>query len=159
MHRNKWTTALMVSLLLICVSACTDHLRDGVAAYKAGNFTVAMQELTPVAEAGNAEAQLFIGFMYDNGEGVTQDYPIAVAWYGKAADQGEPAAQYNLAMLYGNGLGVRQDWVQALKLLNLAAIAGHAKAKEARIQAMSNMSPEQIKEAESLVEQWLKSRG
>ena len=38
------------------------------------------------AEQGNADAQNNLGFMYDKGRGVQQDYAEAVRWYRLAAD-------------------------------------------------------------------------
>lgn len=38
------------------------------------------------AEQGNAEAQLKIGYMYDMGYGVNQDYYKAFEWYTKSAE-------------------------------------------------------------------------
>jgi len=40
------------------------------------------------AEQGDASAQFLLGGMYDNGQGVTQDYKQAVKWCRKAAEQG-----------------------------------------------------------------------
>ena len=40
--------------------------------------------------------------MYDNGEGVEEDFKEAVKWY-QAADQGFANAQYNLGVIYANG--------------------------------------------------------
>jgi len=40
------------------------------------------------AEQGDAPAQYFLGRMYDNGEGVPQDYAEAVPLFRLAADQG-----------------------------------------------------------------------
>lgn len=54
-------------------------------------------------------AQLDLGFMYDNGYGVPQDYQEAIAWYRRAADQGNDRAQYNLAHIYDKGDGVSRD--------------------------------------------------
>ena len=41
-----------------------------------------------VGRAGNAVAQARLGWMYEKGEGVPQDYAQAAAWYLKAAEQG-----------------------------------------------------------------------
>ena len=51
--------------------------------------------------------------MYDNGQGVTQDYKQAVYWFEKAATQGLAKAQYNLGLMYSNGQGVTQNYKQA----------------------------------------------
>jgi len=40
------------------------------------------------ADQGNADAQLFLGGMYNEGQGVLQDYKEAVKWYRLAAEQG-----------------------------------------------------------------------
>ncbi len=58
--------------------------------------------------------------MYDNGQGVPQDYAMAVKWSRKAADQGYAPAQYALALMYGDGQGVPKDY---------AADQGYAKAQ------------------------------
>ena len=47
-----------------------------------------IKELEKKAEAGDAEAQYDLGWMYDWGESVKQDYEKAASWYEKAADQG-----------------------------------------------------------------------
>ena len=38
--------------------------------------------------------------MYEEGNGVPQDYAKAVKWYRLAADQGYADAQYNLGVMY-----------------------------------------------------------
>ena len=49
------------------------------------------------AEAGDAEAQFYLGFHYYAGDripnGVTQDYKEAVKWLTKAAEQGSEDAK------------------------------------------------------------------
>ena len=52
------------------------------------------------AEQGNARAQYNLGYAYDNGEGVEQDYVEAVKWFRLAAEQGNADAQYNLGYAY-----------------------------------------------------------
>ena len=48
--------------------------------------------------------------MYEEGQGVRQDYAQAVQWYRKAAEQGLAEAQYNLGVMYAKGEGVRQNY-------------------------------------------------
>ena len=66
------------------------------------------------AEQGNSSAQLNLGLMYDEGQGVLQDYKEAVKWYRLAAEQGYSKAQYNLGLMYYKGLGVPQDWEEVV---------------------------------------------
>jgi TPR repeat protein len=72
-------------------------------------------ELRAAAEKGEAKAQFNLGLMYDNGQGVPQDYNEAAKWYTKAAEQGFPAAEYNLAGMYEDGRGVPLDYKEAVK--------------------------------------------
>ena len=81
------------------------------------------------AEQGNANAQLFLGGMYDEGRGVTQDYKEAVKWYRLAAEQGDAVAQYGLGVGYAKGQGVLQDYKEAVKWVRLAAEQGNAEAQ------------------------------
>ena len=55
------------------------------------------------AEQGDVDAQLQLGMLYKNGDGVTRDYTLAVRWLKKAADNGNATAQNNLAGCYRNG--------------------------------------------------------
>ena len=50
----------------------------GLAAAQAGDYATALQEWTPLAEQGNVIAQFLLGIMYNNGQGVIQDYKEAV---------------------------------------------------------------------------------
>ena len=53
--------------------------------------------------------------MYQNGQGVPQDYKEAVKWYLKAAEQGNAIAQNHLGVMYDQGKGVTQDYKEAAK--------------------------------------------
>ena len=54
---------------------------EGLAAYERGDYATALREWRPLAEQGNAKAQVNLGVMYETGQGVPQDYREAVAWY------------------------------------------------------------------------------
>ncbi len=113
------------------------------------------------ADHGDLDAQFNIGGMYVHGQGVPQDYNEALKWYRLAADQGYGYAQNSLAILYAEGRGVMQDYVQAYMWFNLAAEHIRASNAEARNSAMKNrdavaakMTPEQIAQAQKLVDEW-----
>ena len=53
----------------------------GVVAYERGDFATAMREMLRLASGGDAQAQYNLGLMYDNGDGVPQDYVQAHMWY------------------------------------------------------------------------------
>jgi hypothetical protein len=68
--------------------------------------------------------------MYQNGEGVPQDYREAASWFYRSAVQGYAPAQFNLAGLYGTGRGVALDDAEAVKWYRLAAAQGVAAAQD-----------------------------
>ena len=55
-------------------------IKEGLDAYNNEDYDKALEILSPLAEEGNAEAQNTLGLMYDEGEGVNQDYKEAVIW-------------------------------------------------------------------------------
>ena len=60
---------------------------------------MALKNLRPLAEQGDAKAQYWLGEMYHVGHGVTKDHKEALRWYRKAANQGHPPAKNSLASL------------------------------------------------------------
>ncbi len=97
-----------------------DALRQGIAAAAAHNYVRAAEIFLPLATAGDARAQSFLGFMYARGQGVPQNFVVSAGWYRCASDQGLADAQYMLGLMYDKGQGVPQDYVQAYVWLNLA---------------------------------------
>ena len=101
----------------------------GYAAYKSGYYQRAMDLWLPLAEAGDARAQEFVGILHEEGHGVPKDVDKAMAWYERAASSGDMAAQYNLGRIYLEGRLVEQDVDRAHELLRLAAEQGDEDAK------------------------------
>tara|TARA_B100000686_G_scaffold345224_2_gene429392 strand:+ start:117 stop:572 length:456 start_codon:yes stop_codon:yes gene_type:complete len=97
-----------------------------VEAFIQGDYETAYRDLAPFANSGEAEAQLFMGIMEQNGFGAQKNLEDTANWYQLAGSQGNPDAQYNLALLYGNGLGVPLDHSQSAAWLRKAAEQGHA---------------------------------
>ena len=83
------------------------------------------------ADQGSAYAQVFVGMLYQNGQGVGQDPAQALSWYLKAALQGNATAQYDLGWLYEHGSGVAQDLGAAAAWYRKAADQGSEDAKKA----------------------------
>lgn len=79
-----------------------------------------------IAEQGNSTAQLCLGYMYRDGEGVEQDYEEAVKWYRKSAEQGNAIGQVGLGDLYENGHGVEQNPEEAFKWFRKSAEQGNS---------------------------------
>jgi len=62
------------------------NFNKGVKAYNSGDYATALKEFNPLAEQGYVKAQSKLGYMYDIGRGVTQDYKAAIKWYRLAAE-------------------------------------------------------------------------
>ena len=119
----------LVFLTLLAISALCANAQDydkGEAAYKAGNYKTAFEELLPLAEGDDAWAQYFVGSMYEHGKGVIQNDAEAAKWYRLAADQGNAFGQFNLGFMYEDGRGVIQNDVEAVKWYRLSADQGNA---------------------------------
>jgi len=150
-------------LVILCGTAAAQEACDplnvgqGVLAYNDGDYEAALELWQPCAEQGDAIAQSNLGYLYDNGFGVAQDYAKAVFWYGLAAEQGDTFAQYSLGLYYGGGGGVPQDNVLAFMWLSVAAANGQVGAAQDRDFIAGFMTTAQIAEALGLAEDWLKS--
>ena len=125
---------LILVLVVMCSSvARSSDVNDAAAAYDRGNYAQALDlfRVLAVKEVSFARAlgQYFIGRMYNNGEGVAQDYKEAEKWYRKAADQGDADAQDSLGWMYMSGEGVTQDFEEAAEWYRTAAKQGLADAK------------------------------
>jgi len=65
--------------------------------------------LEKAAEQGNMDAQLKLGLMYLEGQGVPQDDDVALAWIRKSAEQEHEWAYSQLGMMYLEGRSVSQS--------------------------------------------------
>ena len=103
--KTLFTTALLgASIFSFQSTAWADTLeqqfQQGSEATTRGDYQTTFKFLLPLAEQGNAEAQLMLGVMYARGIGVKQDDFEAVKWYRQAAEQGYANAQAILGFLY-----------------------------------------------------------
>ena len=116
---------LIGSVGILTVKTQRPYTEEYFAALRRGDYATALRLIRPLADQGNAAAQLQLAFMYDNGYGVPKNKAEAVKWYRLAAGQGELIAQYNLAVSYANGQGVPQDYAEAAKWYRKAADQGN----------------------------------
>jgi TPR repeat protein len=56
--------------------------------YRGSNYAMAFELLRHPAEAGHAECQWLLGFLYYKGAGASADFEQAIYWFRKSADQG-----------------------------------------------------------------------
>ncbi|KAF9095945.1 hypothetical protein BGX23_012303 [Mortierella sp. AD031] len=79
------------------------------------------------ASFGDKDAQVTLGDLYMDGQGVPKDYHAAKDWYHRAANQGDAEGQYKLGRLYEQGQGVSQSYRDAMGWRS--ADNGHADAQ------------------------------
>ena len=73
------------------------------------------------AEQGNAYAQSWVGYFYENAYGTARDFGEAAYWYRRSADQGNRFSQNNLGECYYYGRGVERSYEKAVLWYKKAA--------------------------------------
>lgn len=104
------------------------QLNDGLIAYVTGNFAAAHGLLQPLAEQDVGLAQLFMGRMYTEGNGVSINCDRAVEYLKRAAEAGNADAAFDLALFAENGRCAPKNESEALVWYELAAKNGDARA-------------------------------
>ena len=115
--------------LCMIASAVQANTADGLIDFQQGRFAEAQEEWRTAAAASDADAALFLGVVYDVGQGAPQDPAQAAAWYARAASLGSVPAMFNLGVLYDIGRGVGRDPAQAAQWYERAAQQGYARAE------------------------------
>lgn len=162
----RWRILASLVLIACCFApirpARADALARATAAYARGDFVGAVNTLTPLALRGNASAQAFLGFMYENGFGAPQAYDAAADLYIQAAISGNPFGQAMLGLMYDKGHGVPQDVILAYKWLNLAAARAPKRERDYFLRLRNavafKMSPDQIAVGQRLALLWAPGR-
>ena len=114
---NKILKLIVVSaLLLISASnadSFADTLKPGIKEHWLGNYTEALQILKPLAANGDDEAQMYLGLMFRDGQGVEIDNFKAFNFFKQSAEQGNAWSQKHLAWMYIDGKGALKDYKEA----------------------------------------------
>lgn len=162
--RQSTLRALTVAatIAVLVNPARAQSLGQGVSAFQRRDYVTASRAFIPLAERGNAAAQSYLGFLFETGRGVPQNYTEAAMWYRRAAEQGDTRAQYSLGLLYDRGFGVPQDIVEASKWLNLSTAASPPRVRESRARirdaVTTKMTRGEIAQARLRALQWAPSR-
>ena len=110
----------VLGIAILLVWACAS-LADGLPAWRAGQHAEAITAWRALAEQGDTDAAMYLGYVYRRGLGVAPDDALAAAWYRRAAEQGSAEAQYELALMYEVGVGVEQDVAEAARWYALSS--------------------------------------
>ncbi len=130
MKRLPKCLLLLLTLLTFFIAhPAQAQLAVGMKAIERGHYATAERALRKAAVKGDLRAQNNLGYLYENGLGIAQDYTQALQWYSRAAEGGLPDAQYNLATLYHYGRGVAQNHKAAFEWFSESAGAGFADAQ------------------------------
>lgn len=108
-------------------------VEEGCKAFIAKDFHEAFRLLSKYCNTEytvNLDGYVKLGFMYQNGLGVEQDFYEAIKWFRKAAHQGNANGKNNLGFMYQNGYGVVEDHNEAVKWYREAAKQGLSVAKD-----------------------------
>lgn len=137
--KKRIIMALAVAALLLPAAACSRS--EGEAVQEPASTPVPEESAQPAetpheqtraeklladAESGSGRAYTDLGKMYENGNGVEQDYEKALEYYILSAKAENPDFKgMRLAgLMYQNGTGVAQDYSKAAECFQAAAEAG-----------------------------------
>lgn len=129
------------------------------------NYDQAFNLYEQSAEQGYAPAQCNMGYMCQNGLGVETNKAAAVTCYRAAAQQGYLDGMMNLGMCYREGNGIARDPLIAYMWMDCASRLAEQSpdaAAKSKISASLNtlkqqMTPDQIKQGDTLANQWYDS--
>jgi TPR repeat protein len=126
-NQTDWNRAIV-----ICEAAVKDHPGDatyqfylGQSYQSAKNYIEAVRHYTIAADAGNANAQTSLGFLYVSGLGAIKNHQKAFDLFNKAAMSGDAVGIGNLGAMYASGFAVKQDYARALDLYEKSIEAGN----------------------------------
>jgi uncharacterized protein len=141
------------SLLLLCTIAACVCPMAAMAQAQGTPAASSLEQLTTLAEKGNAEAQLKLAELYRTGKGAAQNVEEAAKWYRKAAEQGVAEAQFKLGELLLESKDAAKHAVEAATWLEKAASQGFKAAtdKLADLKAKAKDSVQDLNKALDLI--------
>ena len=133
-------------LLTALAAAGCGGEKTALQAFEEGDYQTAYSLFKPRAEAGDSEAQNYLGVLYYLGLGVRRNWPQALRWYEQAAKQGDPKAQLNYGLMFHNAYGTGQDMVEAFSWYYASYRQGNPTAKRymESLAAENKLSPNQM---------------
>lgn len=140
--------AVLLFCAVVSMGLATPQVRAdfdaGVMAYANGDFEAAAREFFQLSEKGDMAGQYHMGLLYEEGQGVSQQFEAAVRCYTKAAEQGYVDAYFALGEIYLRQPGGKKDRVEADYWLGLAKKHGHPRGGDEFERNRKAMTPEQV---------------
>ena len=132
------------------VSTPADVLASAERFTARGSYSEAAAALKPLAEQDNAKAQLRLGELYLEGQGVERNEQEGARLVRKAASLGDSEAQLKLGEMYFRGRGVPQNNFQAYVWYNAAVRSGNAAANAPQERVAALLQPVEVEQAAKL---------
>jgi TPR repeat protein len=124
------------------------------------NYEKALKLFNASAKQGYVEAELKLGEIHMMGLEELPSFPIdyqkAIKWFKLAAEKGNFFAQYNLGIIFKGDFGNHKDLVQSYRWFYMAELRSPVSDHENSLNVKKEMTPSQIKEAEELVEDFIR---
>lgn len=119
-----------IILMVAAIGAARADVESGMQALAREDYSVALNEFTKTARAGDQRAQYQLGLMYANGDGVPQDFAAAAKWFRLAADRGYASAREGLRFLASTGMVPAEAAKGTALYIQLATTASKAEAEQ-----------------------------
>jgi TPR repeat protein len=94
--------------------------------FKKREYTKAFAWFHKAALQNYPQAQAQVGYMYRDGEGISQDDQQAMDWYLKAANNGSTDAMFSIGTMYRLGYCITKNIHTAIEWYTKAANQGHS---------------------------------
>lgn len=96
-------------ILFMCFNLSADAFNNAELAYQKGDDEIAVKYYQEACSQGHTMACNNLGYMYQNSNGVDQNYKLALKNYEKACNNNLMMGCNNIAQLYLNGHGVKTN--------------------------------------------------
>jgi len=128
---NLFAVALLLALPIAIHAQTTKNDTTTILkwAKKMSPDSVAIEDILDAAENGNVDAQYELGFLYNIGSRVPQDFNQCAYWFEKAAKQGDAMSQFFYGVCFFNGQGVPQSFEKAVYWTRKSAEQGYPTAQ------------------------------
>jgi len=115
------------------------------------------EDLSKMAQQGDAEAQWRLGTLYRNGDGVRQSDAEAVEWFRHAAEQKYVPALSALGSQYWAGRGVPQDYGKAYFWYDVALAQGDENAETQLQDLATELTQDEVASAHKQAKDWVQA--
>lgn len=115
---------MMLMFLNFVGMASAGDLRNAMRADDAGDYALAANLYTALAENGDPIAQHNLAIMYEQGKHFKRSYKDAFYWFLEASKSGNKQSLFQVGNMYQFGRGVKEDIALAVDFYLRAAAAG-----------------------------------